>query len=103
MAFKTPDPGKVRMLFNQRVPMRDGVTLSADIYMPAGEIVPRPVVLSRTPYLKADMVVVDRAQTFVKRGYVYAVMDVRGRGDSDGGPFNPYFGEGPDGYDAIEW
>jgi uncharacterized protein len=103
MALKTPDPRKIRILFNQRVPMRDGTMLSADIYLPAGEITPRPVILTRTPYLKADMVVVARAQQFVKRGYVYVAMDVRGRGDSDGGPFNPYFTEGPDGYDSIEW
>ena len=103
MALKTPDPREVRILFNQRVPMRDGVTLSADVYLPAGETSKRPVVLSRTPYLKADMVVVERAQQFVKRGYVYVAMDVRGRGDSDGELFNPYFHEGRDGYDSIEW
>ncbi len=103
MALKTPDPRKVRILFNQRVPMRDGVMLSADVYLPVGEPRQRPVILSRTPYLKADMVVVERAQEFVKRGYAYVAMDVRGRGDSDGGEFNPYFNEGRDGYDSIEW
>lgn len=103
MAFKTPDPRKVRILFNQRVPMRDGVTLSADVYLPAGEVQKRPVILSRTPYLKASMAVVERAQEFVKRGYVYVAMDVRGRGDSDGENFNPYVNEGRDGYDSIEW
>lgn len=102
MAAQTPDPREVRILFNQRVPMRDGVTLSADVYLPAGEIKKRPVILSRTPYLKADMIVVVRAQQFVKRGYIYVVMDVRGRGDSDG-DFTPYFQEGRDGYDSIEW
>jgi putative CocE/NonD family hydrolase len=102
MALKTPDLREMRILFNQRVPMRDGVTLSADIYLPAGEIKPYPVLLTRTPYLKADMVVVERARQFVRRGYVYVCMDVRGRGDSDGA-FNPYFNEGRDGYDSIEW
>lgn len=102
MALKTPDPREVRILFNQRVPMRDGVTLSADIYLPAGKLKKWPVILTRTPYVKADMGVVQRAVQFVKRGYVYVSMDVRGRGDSDGN-FTPYFGEGPDGYDCIEW
>lgn len=102
MAMKTPDSREVRILFNQRVPMRDGVTLSADIYLPAGEMKKRPVILTRTPYVKADMGVVQRALQFVKRGYVYASMDVRGRGDSDG-EFLPYFQEGRDGYDCIEW
>lgn len=103
MALKTPDPRKVRILFQQCVPMRDNVTLSADVYLPAGQFSRRPVILSRTPYLKADMGIVERAQEFVKRGYVYVVMDVRGRGDSDGGPFEPYLFEGRDGYDSIEW
>jgi uncharacterized protein len=102
MALKTPNPREVRILFNRRVPMRDGVTLSADIYLPTGELKPYPVILTRTPYLKANMVVVERAQEFVKRGYVYVAVDVRGRGDSDG-DFTPYFNEGPDGYDCIEW
>ena len=103
MALKMPDPRVVRILFNQRVPMRDDITLSADVYLPVGEPRQRPVILSRTPYLKADMGVVERAMEFVKRGYVYVAMDVRGRGDSDGGEFNPYFNEGRDGYDSIEW
>jgi hypothetical protein len=103
MAVQTPDPRKVRSLFHQRVPMRDGVTLSADVYLPAGAPYKRPVILSRTPYLKAGMAVVERAQEFVKRGYVYVAMDVRGRGDSEGDAFNPYVHEGQDGYDSIEW
>jgi uncharacterized protein len=102
MPVNTPDPREVRMLFNQRVPLRDGVTLSADVYLPAGESQPRPVILTRTPYLKASMAMVERGQEFVKRGYVFVAMDVRGRGDSDG-EFIPYFNEGRDGYDSIEW
>jgi putative CocE/NonD family hydrolase len=101
MALKTPDPREVRILFNQRVPMRDGVTLSADIYLPVGEPKQHPVILTRTPYVKAEMGVVQRAVQFVKRGYAYVSMDVRGRGDSDG-DFIPYFNEGRDGYDCIE-
>jgi len=102
MALKTPDPREIRILFNRRVPMRDGVTLSADVYLPAGDMKKWPVILTRTPYLKADMSIVERAKQFVKRDYVYVVMDVRGRGDSDG-HFAPYFNEGRDGFDAIEW
>ena len=102
MALKTPDSREVRILFNQRVPMRDGVTLSADIYVPAGEQKQYPVILTRTPYVKADIGVVQRALQFVRRGYVYVSMDVRGRGDSDG-EFRQYFNEGRDGYDCIEW
>ncbi|MGE5646397.1 MAG: CocE/NonD family hydrolase [Acidobacteriota bacterium] len=85
--------------FNRRVKMRDGVELSADIYRPepAGRY---PVILSRTPYVKASML--GQGRHFASHGYVFVAMDVRGRGDSDG-VFVPYRNDGIDGYDAIEW
>ena len=99
------DIKKLRILFDQRVPMRDGVTLSADVYLPARETAETtvwPVVLLRTPYMKAHMTIVEPAIYYNEHGYVFVVMDVRGRGDSDG-EFVPYFNDGQDGYDAIEW
>ncbi|HEV2834213.1 MAG TPA: CocE/NonD family hydrolase, partial [Pyrinomonadaceae bacterium] len=87
--------------FNQRVRMRDGVELSADVYRPdaAGQF---PVILNRTPYTKTSGGTLASARYFVPRGYVFVAMDVRGRGDSDG-EFVPYRNDGRDGYDAIEW
>ena len=85
--------------------MRDGVTLSADVYTPAnrsGEAKQFPVILTRTPYLKLSEGMLGVAKYFAERGYVFVAMDVRGRGDSDG-VFIPYFHEENDGYDAIEW
>ncbi len=96
---------KLRILFDQRVPMRDGVTLSADVYLPAreaGETTAWPVILLRTPYMKTHMTLVELASYYNEHGYVYVAMDVRGRGDS-AGEFVPYFNDGQDGYDAIEW
>jgi putative CocE/NonD family hydrolase len=87
--------------FNQRVPMRDGVTLSADIYRPKAEG-RFPIILQRTPYLKTSPQALKTARYFAERGFVYVWMDVRGRGDSDG-VFVPYRNDGRDGYDAIEW
>ncbi|MFD1637592.1 CocE/NonD family hydrolase [Evansella tamaricis] len=86
---------------NTRVPMRDGITLSADIYRPAddGEY---PAIVVRTPYLKTSQIIFDTATYFSERGYAVIYMDVRGRGDSDG-EFSPYRNDGIDGYDAIEW
>ena len=87
---------------NVAVPMRDGVVLRTDVLRPpvAGKF---PVLVYRTPYGK------DAAQqeytTFrhaVERGYVVAIVDVRGRYHS-GGEFRPYENEGRDGYDTIEW
>ncbi len=90
--------------YNTRVAMRDGVTLSADIFFP--EAAKRgerfPVILVRTPYNKNQKMYIDAARYFAQRGYVYVTMDVRGRGDSDG-EFVPYVNDGRDGYDAIEW
>ena len=96
---------KVRIDFDQRVPMRDGVTLSADIYRPddgADEPERYPVVVSRTPYVKANAAAVEAGKYYAERGFVYVLQDVRGRGDSDG-VFVPYFNEAQDGYDTIEW
>ena len=89
----------VKIDFDQRVKMRDGVELSADVYRPdaSGKF---PVLLSRTPYTKTGAL--KTAQYFAERGYVYVAMDVRGRGDSDG-RFVPYRNDGRDGYDAVEW
>jgi putative CocE/NonD family hydrolase len=94
---------EMKIEFDQRVKMRDGVELSADVYRPdaPGRF---PVILRRTPYVKAGggARAVDRIRKFVSHGYVWVSMDERGRGDSDG-KFVPYRTDGPDGYDAIEW
>ena len=92
------------ILFNRRVPMRDGVSLSADIYAPEDIRHGKryPVILSRTPYLKAEAEMLATGRYFAEHEYVFVAMDVRGRGDSDG-TFVPYRNEGRDGYDSIEW
>jgi hypothetical protein len=98
------DTRNVRIQFNQRIPMRDGITLSADIFYPhdAGESKKNPVILTRTPYMKLSEGMLVPAKYFAEHGYIFVAMDVRGRGDSDG-EFIPYINEGLDGYDAIEW
>jgi len=93
---------EVRVLWDQRVPMRDGVTLSADLYRPAGVSEALPAIVLRTPYGKTADVTVQGAKYFAAQGYHVVCADVRGRGDSDG-VFVPYRQEGEDGYDLIEW
>jgi uncharacterized protein len=84
------------------VPMRDGVTLLADVWLPnaKGRF---PVLVYRTPYGKArapeEWTTFDKA---VARGYAVVIEDVRGRYASNG-EFDPYRNEGRDGYDTIEW
>jgi putative CocE/NonD family hydrolase len=94
---------QVRIEFDRRIPMRDGITLSADVYRPDSGG-PYPVILSRTPYLKTprDKESLERLRQYAASGYVVVVADVRGRGDS-GGKFVPYRADGRDGYDTIEW
>ncbi len=91
----------VRFRQNVRVPMRDGVTLSTDLYLPAGDG-PFAAVLSRTPYDNTLPWLVAKGRTLADAGYAVAIQDVRGRFDSDGS-YEPFRDEGPDGFDTIEW
>ena len=91
----------IRFIWDTPVPMRDGVKLSADIYLPAAEA-GYPVILLRTPYDNIAPRFVEIAQYFSGEGYVVVIQDVRGRFDSEG-HFEPRVNEGKDGYDTIEW
>jgi uncharacterized protein len=86
--------------FNVRIPLRDGVTLSADLALP--EALPAPAVVVRTPYGKTGERNSQRAAMFAKAGYTCVLVDVRGRGDS-GGEFQPYRNDGPGGAEVIAW
>ena len=90
----------VEIRVDRKIPMRDGVQLSAIIWKPANQQEPLPVVLVKTPYI-ADG---DHhlALKFVDNGYVYVSVDRRGRGNSEG-EFNPLEDSGLDGYDVIAW
>jgi putative CocE/NonD family hydrolase len=86
--------------YNLRVPLRDGITLAADLVLPEGR--PAPAVVIRTPYGRSGERQSARAEAFARGGYAYVLVDVRGRGDSDGS-FVPYRNDGPDGADVIDW
>ena len=40
----------VHVLNDVPVPMRDGISLSANVFLPDGQLGPFPVILCRTPY-----------------------------------------------------
>ena len=85
----------------EMVPMRDGVRLATDLYMPQGGKDERfPVILIRTPY-KKEMGELE-AGFYGRRGYVVAIQDCRGRFASEG-RWVPFFNEPADGYDTVEW
>jgi len=90
-----------KMEFDVRVPMRDGATLSADLYRPdaPGKY---PVIVVRTPYDNGLAGNLATGKKWAARGFVYLIQDVRGRGDSDG-EFYPLIYEAKDGYDTIQW
>src|SRR5947199_315223 len=83
--------------------MRDGTTLRANVYRPAGEG-KWPVLLTRLPYGKDFPIgasMMDPAQV-ARRGYVVIVQDTRGRLTSEG-EWVPFVNEALDGVDTIEW
>jgi len=106
----------VRVIADVMVPMRDGVRLATDIYLPPdGEAKPHPVLLERTPYDKrgtnlGDFSLADReplskpeiAARFVESGYAYVLQDCRGRYGSEGS-FEKYLSEAEDGVDTLAW
>ena len=102
---RSGDPGDVTCRIEQ-APMRDGVELATEVYLPPGEG-PFPVILQRTPYNRrspspgsdCDAAV---GRYFAERGYVLLNQDTRGRYRS-GGEFDAMRQEPPDGYDAVEW
>jgi putative CocE/NonD family hydrolase len=85
---------------NVAVPMRDGVTLRADVYRPEGPG-PFPVLLQRTPYGK-EWSSLDFTLAAAYRGYAVVNQDTRGRWASDGVHY-PMRDEFNDGYDSVEW
>jgi len=88
------------MRWGVKIPMRDGVALNATVFQPHAQKDPLPVIFTFTPYIGDSYL--DRAMYFAQHGYVYALVDVRGRGNS-GGSFEPFVNEAKDGYDVVEW
>jgi uncharacterized protein len=91
----------VRTLSDVKVPMRDGVRLSADVYLPDGPG-PFPTVLMRTPYDNNTEPMIQKGRRLANNGYACVSQDCRGRYDSEGS-YYPFVQEGVDGFDTQEW
>ncbi len=101
-----------------RVPMRDGVHLATDVYLPTNEDERGdgfPVIVERTPYDKSGISRSELtrrqpepktrrqvAEWFAARGYAVVIQDCRGRFESEG-EFRKYVNEAEDGYDTLAW
>ncbi len=89
------------------IPMRDGASLAADLYMPPeySEVTSPdgiPLILVCTPYNKDQGRPIEHwRQTFLGNGYAFCVEDMRGfYASADAGQGQPRHN---DGYDTIEW
>lgn len=100
--------GEVATDRNVFIPMRDGVRLATDLYMPGGATARRPVILIRTPYGKDGKYAEHVSRPghivpfLVEHGYVVAVQDKRGRYRSEG-DYVVSGGDDKDGYDTVDW
>jgi len=86
-----------------KIPLRDKVELNATLYFPKtpdGSVPKTPAVFTLTPYISDSYHA--RGAYFASHGYVFALVDVRGRGNS-GGDFEPFGQEPRDGHDVVEW
>jgi hypothetical protein len=85
------------------VPMRDGIRLATDVFLPP-DAGPVPAVLVRLPYDKGGRYTFmsEIAPSFTDRGYAFVVQDVRGKFRSEGETL-AFVHEVDDGYDTLEW
>jgi putative CocE/NonD family hydrolase len=95
--------------YDVRIPVRDGLELSANLYMPVRRAPDErfPAILEMIPYRKDDWhFSCDRQRMtyFAQRGHAGCRLDVRGTGSSPGLALDEYTeAETRDGYEAVEW
>lgn len=113
---RKPGEGGVTIMADLMVPMRDGVRLATDVYLPKSGTGPVPVLLERTPYGKTRDSRTERslqtpdgplsraevAGLFVSRGFAVVYQDCRGRYDSEG-EYRKYLDDPADGFDTCAW
>lgn len=102
----TPRATSLSVQFDVPVRMRDGVALAADVYAPASNTGPWPVLLMRTPYGKNTYV--ENAWSgfdpvaVARSGFMVVIQDTRGRFASEG-QWAPLSDDALDGFDSVEW
>ena len=97
--------------YEARIPMRDGVSLAADVIRPHAAGMKFPALVTTSVYtrqLQRSVIALGQneagvSEFWVPRGYVHVIVDVRGCNDSEGS--YDLFGaqEQQDLYDIIEW
>ena len=101
--FKLPPALTYKILHvkDLEIPMRDGVVLLADHYIPK-KIKNPPLLLCRSSYGRKGLFGVLFGRFFAERGYQVLVQSCRGTTGS-GGKLTPNVQEHADGLDTIEW
>lgn len=90
----------IDILLGNKIKLRDNVLLNATIYKSHNLKKTLPVIFVVTPYT-ADRLHA-RGKYFAENGYVFVIIDSRGRGASEG-EFDPFMQEAKDGYDIVEF
>jgi uncharacterized protein len=99
----SPSQADYEFRWGVKIPMRDKVELNATLYLPKtpdGSLSKTPVIFTLTPYISDSYHA--RGAYFASHGYTFALVDVRGRGNS-GGEFEPFVNDPRDGHDLVEW
>lgn len=91
---------EVEVQTDVRVPMRDGIELSTNLFIPKAEG-PLPAIIRRTPYNKGDKTYYE-GRFLASNGYVFVSQDCRGRYKSEG-EWTPFVNERADGQDTHKW
>ncbi len=103
-ASGTPDRYTAwRRVEGTAAPMRDGIILRSDLYLPEG-CERAPAILVRQPYgaRTPGMAFQQLGSFWARKGYACLIQDVRGKFSSDGA-FDPMVNERQDGFDTVEW
>ena len=97
--------------YEPRIPLRDGITLAADVIRPSASGMKFPALVTTSVYtrqLQRGVIALGQneagvSEFWVPRGYAHVIVDVRGCNDSEG--IYDLFGaqEQQDLYDIIEW
>lgn len=82
----------------QSIQMPDGMNLNADILLPHG-MEAAPVLLTLTPY--TTDYAYPMASRYAREGFAVIIVDVRGRGRSEG--FFDLYNDGDDGATCVDW
>jgi uncharacterized protein len=113
-ASPTPATYSTMKIVQAWIPMKDGVRLAVNLFMPDGPLAGAkpgekfPAILEYLPYRKDDWTLArdwELHSYIVRRGYVTARVDIRGTGASEGNPPDREYSdqEQQDGLEVIAW